>query len=173
MVLDALPDEDFSSYTVRSVCAAAALSCEQTGFALTWKKSPPVSGVNWAFTSCKLCTDGLTAADGISSSAQRALPLTAKSLCPLRASAITSPPTQTHWKHWHSAQTQGEAMKGRLSKLPPHGESSLILFSGRDKFFRSWTLMTIANTSELRIFCDSVIFDHSLLTGSESKFSLS
>lgn len=94
------------------------------------------------------------------------------SVLPL-ASAITSPPTQARWKHWHSAQTQGAARKGRLSKLPPHGESSLILFSGRDKFFRSWPLMTLVNPFQLRIFCDLVIFDYSLLTGSESKFSLS
>lgn len=57
-------------------------SVQQTGFALTWKKSPPVSVVNWAFTSCKLCTEGLTAPDAISSSAQRSLPLTAKSQRP-------------------------------------------------------------------------------------------
>lgn len=89
------------------------------------------------------------------------------------ASAITSPPTQARWKHWHSAQTQAAAMQGRLSKLLPHGESSPILFSGRDKFFRSWTLMTLVNLSQLRIFCDSVISDYSLLTRSESNFSLS
>lgn len=57
-------------------------SVQQTGFALTWKKSPPVSVVNWAFTSCKLCTEGLTAPDAISSSAQQALSLTAKSQHP-------------------------------------------------------------------------------------------
>lgn len=57
-------------------------SVQQTGFALTWKKSPPVSVVNWAFASCKLCTEGLTAPDAMSSSAQRALPLTAKSQRP-------------------------------------------------------------------------------------------
>lgn len=39
------------------------------------------------------------------------------SVLPL-ASAITSSPTQAHWKQWHPAQTQGAAIKGRLSKLP-------------------------------------------------------
>lgn len=93
------------------------------------------------------------------------------------ASAIASPPTQARWKQWHPAQTQGAARKVRLSKLLPHGESSLILFSGRDmwniKIIRSWTLIILVNPSQLRIFFDSVIFDYSLLTGSESKSSLS
>lgn len=66
-------------------------------------------------------------------------------------------------------------MEGRLSKLPLHGESSLILFSGRDKGNTKifWTLVILVNPCRLRILHDLEKFDCSLVTGSESKSSLS
>lgn len=127
MVLDALPDEDFSSYKTYSACTAAIQAfpiCSADKHRIDLKE-PSSFRAEPSLHPWKLCKEGPPSLAARSSSAQQALPLTSKSQQPSRTKRHHVIPQPGRWRQWHSAWAQLAGTERSPSKLSPNGENSL------------------------------------------------